>query len=181
MAHDCAGRTVCPAQCMLLNTSAWTVTGSSGGQRFGRSREVLGAALWRSRSASGRVEIVLRPNALVLAAQATHDHYAARVHVGGRQLSQTAARGRNRLREATGEFLLAPPNTHPRPIRLISLEISRPGPIRGGLMICGSRCLPHVPPDRTSPTAPVALPPDRSHGGAPACHGDILRSGAFQS
>jgi hypothetical protein len=33
-----------------------------------------------------------------------------------------------------------------RPIRLISLEISRPGPIRGGLMICGSRCLPHVPP-----------------------------------
>jgi hypothetical protein len=23
---------------------------------------------------------------------------------------------------------------------LISLEISRPGPIRGGLMICGSRC-----------------------------------------
>ena len=33
-----------------------------------------------------------------------------------------------------------------RPIRLIPLKISRPGPIRGGLMICGSRCLPHVPP-----------------------------------
>ena len=29
----------------LINTSAWTVTGSSGGQRFGRLREVLGAAL----------------------------------------------------------------------------------------------------------------------------------------
>ena len=43
------------------------------------------------------------------AAQATHDHYAACVHAGGRQLSQTAARGRNRLTEAIGEFLFGSP------------------------------------------------------------------------
>jgi hypothetical protein len=45
-----------------------------------------------------------------------------------------------------------------RPIRLISLEISRPGPIRGGLMIWGSRCLPHVPPEGATEIRRPALP-----------------------
>jgi hypothetical protein len=98
----------------LINTSAWAVTGSSGGRKFGRSREVLDAVLpavpfseglrrslchyaaataftaaqalhiGRDRRVGVKAEtgeIVSRQDALMLAAQAAHRHYAARVHL----------------------------------------------------------------------------------------------------